>query len=63
MIGIVLDVKERDEISNKTWDIYDVIEKLYQYTDEDDKCPVSEDDFQDVFNNLSTIRDILGEDR
>ena len=61
MIGIVLDNDERAEISNKTWDIYDVVAKLYGYTDEDDKCPVSEDDFQDVFNNLSIIRDILGE--
>lgn len=61
MIGIVLDNDERAEISNKTLDIYDVVAKLYEYTDEDDKCPVSEDDFQDVFNNLSIIRDILGE--
>lgn len=61
MIGIVLDNDERAEISNKTWDIYDVIKKLYEYTDEDDKCPVNEDDFQDAFNNLSIIRDILGE--
>ena len=60
MTGIVVDNEELDEISNKTWDIYDVVKKLYEYTDEDDKCPVSEDDFQDAFNNLSTIRDILG---
>lgn len=62
MIGIVLDVKERDEISNKTWCIFDVIDKLYQYTEEDNKCPVSGWEFEEAFNNLSQIRDILNQE-